>query len=146
VRTLGPAHAESAKDIGQEVFLQLARAPLFERFENGKRLRAYLATVTRNRAYDYLRREGRITPTAAMDELTELAIEAEAADAYASNALLGAIRAILSATDRDLLDRLLLGYSAPEVASQLEISDVAARVRIHRLRARIQTYIEERGS
>lgn len=143
LRSLGSSYRASAPDIAQEVFLQLARAPLFDRFQDGKRLRNYLATVTRSRAYDFLRREGRITPTAALDELSELAVETEAADAYESSALLRGIRASLSAADRDLLDRMLLGYSRPELAEQLGISEVAARVRVHRLRLRVQAYIDD---
>ncbi|HEX6913226.1 MAG TPA: hypothetical protein VF142_22635, partial [Longimicrobium sp.] len=87
---------------------------------------------------------GKIIPTDSMVELAEIAIQAEAADAYETSTLLRDIRAMLSIADRDLLDRVLLGYSSQELAQHLEISDVAARVRLHRLRSRIEEFLTSR--
>lgn len=137
--------ADNAEDVAQDAFLALMRTPLLERFANGARLRAYLGTAVRHRSYDLIRRERRLVPADELEELATASIEAELEEVYQADELLSRIRDSLSPADRNLLDRVLLGFSAQEIAEQVEITYVAARVRVYRLRERIQGYLDSTG-
>jgi RNA polymerase sigma factor (sigma-70 family) len=137
-RILGPTFAAQAQDIAQETFLQLWRAPVFDQFQNTAKLRGYLRTVAQNRAIDFLRTQGRTPPNISLGGDFYLDLKATADEYYAADELMRRLNRALNPSDRKLLDLVLLGYAAPEVAAHLEISDVAARVRLHRLRDRIR--------
>lgn len=140
-RALGIDHGASAHDILQETFAQLARAPVFSRFEDFARLRAYLSTVAVSRAYDLLRREGRTRTNVRIEAAIHEDIRQSAEDIYAASELLGRIHSRLSTSDRELLDQVLWGNGAPEIAERFGITPVTARVRLHRLRNRIGAII-----
>jgi RNA polymerase sigma factor (sigma-70 family) len=144
-RILGPDHGAMAPDVVQDVFTRFSRAPLFSRFSNGASLRAYLAKATRNRAYDVLRSTHLLEPLDEVEELFALAQQAEVEERLQADELLLAIRKGLKPADRDLLDRLLLGHSTQEIAADLGLDYVAARVRIHRLRKRIDGQLHQMG-
>ena len=96
-----------------------------------------MSTVAQSRAYDLLRKEGRARPDADIQTTIDHAISSYVEEVYLADDLLKRIRSELSPSDRELLDQVLWGNAAPEIAMRFAISVPTARVRLHRLRMRI---------
>jgi RNA polymerase sigma factor (sigma-70 family) len=145
-RALGSGHGFHAEDIAQETFMQLTHAPVLTRFESVPQLRAYACTIARHRAYDFLQREGRIRIDPDVEKLLGHEIQAHIDDLYAADELMHRIRAALSVGDRGLFDLVLAGYEGRALADRLGVSEVTARVRLHRLRRRVAAFLADGGA
>jgi RNA polymerase sigma-70 factor (ECF subfamily) len=120
-------HAEDARDLTQEVFLRVARAPA--RPEAPAERRAWVFHIARNLALNHAR-DGRRRPA-------EVALEVDPAG-RATQETAAAVQQALAALgdlDRDVfLLRESAGLSYDEIARACEISPDAVRSRLHRAR------------
>ena len=141
-RILGVEHGHAAEDVVQETWTQLARAPIFSRFATFAKLRSYAALVTQSRAYDQLRRSRRSSRDAEILALFEHEVRAYVEEVYAADEMLNHLRSNLRAGDQEILDEVLRGGGATEIARVLGISAATARVRLHRLRLRVRALLD----
>jgi RNA polymerase sigma-70 factor (ECF subfamily) len=98
--------------------------------------------ITRNEAF---RRMTRVPASTALDETAELtdACAADAIERIASQIDIGRALDKLSSDERKLIAlRYSHDYSQPEVARRLEIPEGTAKVRLHRVRKRLETLME----
>jgi RNA polymerase sigma-70 factor (ECF subfamily) len=98
--------------------------------------------ITRNEAY---RRMTRAPPSTTLDATAELsdAGASEALDRLASQIDIGRALDKLSSDERKLIAlRYSHDYSQPEVARRLDIPEGTAKVRLHRVRKRLETLME----
>ena len=128
-------HAETARDLTQDVFLRVTRAS--ESAPSGAEARPWLFTIARNLALDHQRRQRRdpfpVTTASAPASRT-----ASQDTAVAVNEALGS----LTALDRDVfLMRELGGLGYDEIAKVCELSPDAVRSRIHRARLQLREWL-----
>jgi len=100
--------------------------------------------ITRNEAF---RRMGRIPCEATLDATAELSDSwaSEAIDRIASRVDVGRALDQLSSDERMLVAlRYSHDYSQPEIARRLEIPEGTAKIRLHRVRKRLETLMETR--
>jgi RNA polymerase sigma-70 factor (ECF subfamily) len=98
--------------------------------------------ITRNEAF---RRMTRAPPASALDTTTELtdSSASEAIDRIAMQIDIGRAIERLSPDERKLIAlRYSHDYSQPEVARRLDIPEGTAKVRLHRVRKRLETLME----
>ena len=120
-------HAEDARDLTQEVFLRVARAPA--RPDEPAERRAWVFHIARNLALNHAR-DGRRRPVEVVLEVDPIARPTQEAGAAVQQAL-----AALADLDRDVfLLRESAGLSYDEIARACEISPDAVRSRLHRAR------------
>ena len=130
--------AADAEDLVQEVFWTAHRKIATLRDDEAGA--SWLTTIARNRAIDFLRREGRRRTAELSDELAskemDPQLKLEAAEA------LDAIRSLPEAYRETLLLRLVEGLTGPEIAELSGLTPGSVRVNLHRgmklLRAKLE--------
>jgi RNA polymerase sigma-70 factor (ECF subfamily) len=125
--------ADAARDLTQEVFLRVSRAPVPD--ADATRLRAWIFTIARNRALNHVRdRRPRMAAIAWP--------EAEPAVQELAAAIHQAIGA-LDDTDRDVfLLRETAGLSYGEIAAACELTVEAVRARLKRARQELRRALD----
>lgn len=134
---------ELAQDVSQDVLLRaLSGEP-----RQGRVLRAWLAAVTRNRSRTVLRDRRRLSARekeAARPEATPPARDPiEALEAH--HALTRAIHGLPAEAKAIVLLRYFEDLGFPDIADRLQITENAARVRLHRALAQLRSALERRG-
>jgi len=134
---------ELAQDVSQEVLLRaLSGEP-----RQGRVLRAWLAAVTRNRSRTVLRDRRRLSvreKEAARPEAAPPARDPiEALEAH--QALTLAIQGLPAEAKAIVLLRYFEDLGFPDIADRLDITENAARVRLHRALAQLRSALERRG-
>lgn len=130
-------HSETARDLTQEVFLRVTRAP--ERPDEPARGRAWVFSIARNLALNHLRDAGRKPP------LIVPVIEPGRHATQEVSAAVHQALAALNELDRDVfLLRESAGLSYDEIASTCEISPDAVRSRLHRARQALRETLGDR--
>src|SRR5262245_15061750 len=120
-------HAEDARDLTQEVFLRVARAPT--RPDEPAERRAWVFHIARNLALNHAR-DGRRRPVEVVLDVDPGGRATQETAAAVQQALAG-----LAELDRDVfLLRESAGLSYEEIARACEISPDAVRSRLHRAR------------
>src|SRR5438093_11532521 len=124
-------HAESARDLTQEVFLRVSRSPIPAAADGD--VRAWLFRIARNLALDYHRRRLRHPePSGLVDEATR-------SSSQDVNLAVNEALASLPALDRDVfLMREVAGLSYEAIAGACELTTDAVRSRIHRTRLQLR--------
>jgi len=121
-------HAETARDLTQDVFVRVTRTPVPA--TNDGELRAWLFSIARNLALDHHRRQQRAPEHAAPESRSasqDVVVEVNQA------------LAALPAVDRDVfLMREVAGLSYDEIASACSLTPDAVRSRIHRARLQLR--------
>jgi RNA polymerase sigma-70 factor, ECF subfamily len=111
------------EDLVQDVFLQaMQRLP---GLRDVNAFGAWLATIARNCAIDYLRRAPRTT------ELPET-LTAAGGDAGEALAIMAVIRSMPDAYRETLTLRLVEGMTGPEIAARTGLTEGSVRVNLHR--------------
>jgi RNA polymerase sigma-70 factor (ECF subfamily) len=139
VRAVG--HAETARDLTQDVFVRVSRSVIPAAPETA--LRGWLFQIARNLALDH-HRSGQRRPQA--EPLTDIAVRPASQD---TSAQVNEALASLAAVDRDVfLMREVAGLGYDEIATACGLTPDAVRSRIHRarlqLRDRLSSQIAER--
>ena len=120
-------HAEDARDLTQEVFLRVARAPA--RPDGPAERRAWVVRIARNLALNHAR-DGRRRPAEVVLDVDPGGRATQETTAVVQQALAG-----LTELDRDVfLLRESAGLSYEEIGRACEISSDAVRSRLHRAR------------
>jgi RNA polymerase sigma-70 factor (ECF subfamily) len=143
-----------ADDIVADVFISLPR--LIRNYQARGSLKAYLVAVTRNRVYEFFRRE-----RSDLHEDLTLKHEEEIAEASTQTSIsrhvdnkqdkeiytkIESAIARLSERDRLIITLTYLeGMSASSVAETLNLSPSAVRVSLHRARKRLRRVLEDEG-
>jgi len=126
--------AETARDLTQEVFLRVARAPVPDSTDIGRR--AWVFRIARNLALNHLR-DGRRRPV-----VVELAESARPATQDLTAALHQALAA-LPELERDVfLMRETAGLSYDEIAVACDLSIDAVRSKLHRARQQLRASLD----
>ena len=120
-------HAETARDLTQEVFLRVTRAAT--RPDEPDQSRAWVFSIARNLALNHIRDSGRKPVSVVM------AVEPGRRATQETGAVVQQALATLAELDRDVfLLRESAGLSYDEIATTCEISPDAVRSRLHRAR------------
>ena len=127
-------HAETARDLTQDVFVRVTRAS--ESAPSGPEARPWLFTIARNLALDHQRRQRR-------DSFPAVVHPPVAAPApQDTSAAVNQALAQLTALDRDVfLMRELGGLGYDEIPKVCELSPDAVRSRIHRARLQLREWL-----
>jgi RNA polymerase sigma-70 factor, ECF subfamily len=147
-RLVGQAEAE---DLAQTVFLKVAAS--WDCFEGKSSLSTWIYRIATNVALDRLR--SRTTRQKALPELERLAdadgavvgrLEPSAEQQAVRNQMCDCIHSMVDALPEDARTVLALadleGFSTEEIAVILDMSPGAAKIRLHRARARLRTAME----
>ena len=144
-RLVGDPHM--ASDVAQEALIRAWRA--LPNFRGDARLSTWLYRITVNTAWTHKTRSVRYR-AAPLDDYTEVAADLDARQPEVAGEILE-----LRGRLRQALDRLpdaqrevvvmkdIYGWSHAEIAESLTISVTAAKVRLHRARARLARDLEE---
>lgn len=137
-RLLSGNHQE-AREASHEVFVRLAKYCPFERIRSAEHLIGYLKASCYNVARDFYRQKSRyIQAPAEFFESHAGFVESQASIHDRVGNILDALLEALDPAERHLLRILIRGSSGREIAHELKISESSARIRIHRLRAKIR--------
>ena len=129
-------HAETARDLTQDVFLRVTRAS--ESAPSGPEARPWLFTIARNLALDHQRRQRREP----FPVSTQASAPASRTASQDTSVAVNQALAQLTALDRDVfLMRELGGLGYDEIAKVCELSPDAVRSRIHRARLQLREWL-----
>ena len=144
-RLVGDPHL--ASDVAQEALIRAWRA--LPKFRGDAQLSTWLYRITVNTAWTHQKRASRYRATP-IDEITEVAAPLDSAHPEVAGEIVE-----LRGRLREALDRLpdaqrevvvmkdIYGWSHAEIAEAMDISVTAAKVRLHRARARLARNLEE---
>ena len=142
MRRRSPSH-EDAEDVTQEVFEAAAAALAKARLEAEPPL-AWLYAVARRRLVDRLR-----TPSAQQapldEETTAAGVDEHAYAPAMVQALVEGLRSLEEGQRRVVVSKLFEGRSFAEIATELEVSEEACRMRFSRGLVRLRRQLEEKG-
>lgn len=137
-RLLGGAR-HAAEDASQEVFLRLLQYSKFQNLQEPDSFYRYLRTVCTNVTRDYLHRLSERKETGFVEEEVELlrsrlpkAGQELITEEYAQ------ILSGLEATDREMIEMAIRGYSLDEIADAAGLTYQNAGVRLHRIRRNLR--------
>lgn len=133
------SNREEAEDVVQEVFQDLEK--LLERVEHEEHLRNLIFRLAKNKCADAVTRIRRVTLS---DEIRSIAPEEADEEGIDPELLRRAIARLPKLEDRILLT-LSLDYRMPlrAIATVLEISEGACKMRRHRARQKLRTLLED---
>ncbi len=138
----GSFSGHDVEELTADVFITLWQNA--DKLENN-RLRPYLAVLARNQAIDRLRR---LHFTVPLDEITltsETDIAAEAEQKFLHEAVRSVIDG-MQETDRDILLRFYFYCEhLSQIATDLQLSETAAKTRLFRARKKLLAELRERG-
>jgi len=144
-RLVGDPHM--ASDVAQEALIRAWRA--LPRFRGDSRLSTWLYRITVNTAWTHKKRAGRNRATSIDDHL-DVAAPAGADHPEVAGEILELRGRLRSALDRlpdaqreVVVLKDIYGWSHSEIAESMGISVTAAKVRLHRARARLARDLEE---
>lgn len=139
-----------AEDAAQEAFRRIVRYCDFGEIPDGDAFLAYLRAVCRNTARDLLRQLAGVTALARLEEVDTQARGAEPDQTYSperqlrSEDLRRELLAVLDTEEQRLFHLLLSDQPLGEIAAELGLSYSNAGVRVHRLRAKLRKYMQDK--
>lgn len=129
-----------AEDIYQAVLTTLSDFSQ-ERMDEIENFNAYVSTMARNEAIRFRLKNKHLQVQVDADQADDYSDQFEGAKRVESNILLREIWMHLNSEERDLLQLMIFGYTANEMANRLGITHVSARQRISRLRLKLRELI-----
>lgn len=146
-RLVGDPHL--AADVSQETLIRAWRA--LPSFRGDAAFSTWLHRITVNTAWTHKRRS-RKHAAVSLDEVADVAAPYSADDPEVSGELLelrgrlnGALRTLPEAQRQVVVLKDVYDWSHAEIAEAMGISVTAAKVRLHRARARLARYLETSG-
>lgn len=132
-RVLGDEHL--AEDVVQDVFLRLAENFTKLSQKGSHKLRAWCVITGRNRAIDLLRRRRELPAEPEERQTSPDPVPEDAVTALDNARRLMELVAALPDRYAAPLRLLAQGYTCPEIAAALDLTEAAVRQRVHRGRA-----------
>lgn len=136
-------NAEDQEDLRQEIVFQLWRS--FDRFEGKSKFSTWMYRVAINTAITYLKKEKRRVDKEVLNDQITLALTDET-DQKESQ-LVHFYKAVqqLNKIEKALILLFIEGLSHKEIAENLGLTEVNARVKLNRTKKRIQKIIKDQG-
>lgn len=133
---------DAVEDVTQMVFIKMFRR--LSRLRDPGVFESWLFTLARNTSLDFIRRRSCRPSTVALDE--EVNQIADPANTNATSEILAALdRALsrLSPIDRSLVTQFVAGESYGSIAARAGLSLATVKVRLHRVRPFLRTWVGE---
>jgi len=130
-------HAETARDLAQDVFVRVAAADTLPPTDEGQR--AWVFHIARNIAIDHHRRQR-------LRQAQPITVEPVAGGGSSADTALIVNQALAALDDlaRDVfLMREMAGLSYAEIAEACKLTPDAVRSRIHRARLELRNYLQQ---
>jgi RNA polymerase sigma-70 factor (ECF subfamily) len=133
---------DAVEDVTQMVFIKMFRR--LNRLRDPMVFESWLFTLARNTSLDFIRRRSCRPSTVTLDE--EVNQIADPSDSNASSEILAALdRALtrLNPVDRTLVAQFVAGETYGEIAAHAGLSLATVKVRLHRVRPFLRTWVGE---
>ena len=133
---------DAVEDVTQMVFIKMFRR--LNRLRDPAVFESWLFTLARNTSLDFIRRRSCRPSTVTIDD--EIHQIADPSDAQATGEILAALdRALtrLTPIDRTLVSQFVAGESYGTIAAQAGLSLATVKVRLHRVRPFLRTWVGE---
>lgn len=133
---------DAVEDVTQMVFIKMFRR--LSRLRDPAVFESWLFTLARNTSLDFIRRRSCRPSTVALDD--EVNQIADPSNINATSEILAALdRALsrLSPIDRSLVTQFVAGESYGSIAAQAGLSLATVKVRLHRVRPFLRTWVGE---
>lgn len=127
-----------AEDCVHEAFLSMIEHWDQVGFPRDPRTKAFAIIITRNKAYDYLRRQGRTIPL-------EFLQTATAPDPFPDGTLEAAMSRLPASQKDLLLMKYYIGYSVKEISELLGVNYHTVKKHLHLARKALKIAMEEEG-
>lgn len=135
--------ADDRNDLVQEIVLQLWHS--FERFQGNSQFSTWMYRVALNTALTYFKKEKKKADQFTFLDNIDKAEEEDAEDKEIQLSLFYRAVQELNKVEKALIFLFLEGQSHKEIAANLGISEVNARVKLNRTKEKIQTIIKKYG-
>lgn len=133
---------DAIDDVTQTVFIKMFRR--LNRLRDPAVFESWLFTLARNTSLDFIRRRRcRPTTVGLDDEVNQIADPSNHGAATEILAALDRALARLSPIDRTLVTQFVSGESYGEIAAQVGLSLATVKVRLHRVRPFLRTWVGE---
>lgn len=133
---------DAVEDVTQMVFIKMFRR--LNRLRDPAVFESWLFTLARNTSLDFIRRRSCRPSTVTLDD--EMNQIADPSDSNATSEILSALeRALtrLAPIDRTLVSQFVAGESYGAIAAQAGLSLATVKVRLHRVRPFLRTWVGE---
>lgn len=133
---------EAVEDVTQMIFIKMFRR--LSRLREPAVFESWLFTLARNTALDFIRRRNCRPVTVGLDEQVDQV--ADPGNAGATTEILAALDwalARLSPIDRSLVSQFVAGESYGAIATRTGLSLASVKVRLHRVRPFLRTWVGE---
>lgn len=134
---------DDRNDLVQEIVLQLWHS--FERFQGNSQFSTWMYRVALNTALTYFKKEKKKADQFTFLDNIDKAEEEDAEDKEIQLSLFYRAVQELNKVEKALIFLFLEGQSHKEIAANLGISEVNARVKLNRTKEKIQTIIKKYG-
>ncbi len=134
---------DDRNDLVQEIVLQLWHS--FERFQGNSQFSTWMYRVALNTALTYFKKEKKKADQFTFIDNIDKAEEEDAEDKEIQLSLFYRAVQELNKVEKALIFLFLEGQSHKEIAVNLGISEVNARVKLNRTKEKIQTIIKKYG-
>lgn len=134
---------QDRQDLEQEIIFQLWRS--YEKFGGKSKFSTWMYRVALNTAITYFKKEKRRVDKDAISE--RLDVRAEEVDMSKESQLAHFYKAVqqLNKIEKAIILLFIEGHSHKEIAANLGLSDVNARVKLNRTKKKIQRIIKDQG-
>ena len=133
---------DDREDLYQEIVFQLWKS--YQKFEGKSQFSTWLYRVSLNTALTFLKNENRKPDNAFLHENLELAVEETQQKEIQIDFLYKAVHE-LNPVEKALIFLFLEGQSHKEIATNLGITEVNARVKLNRTKEKLQQIIKNYG-
>jgi len=135
--------AEEQRDLFQEIVLQLWKA--YPTFKGKAKFTTWMYRVSLNTALIYFKKDNRKVDKTPLDENIDIADVSDSADKEEKLAYLYTAVQELNVIEKALVFLFLENQSHREIAENLGISEVNARVKLNRTKEKLQFIIKKNG-
>ncbi|MGV0756328.1 RNA polymerase sigma factor [Empedobacter brevis] len=136
-------NSENQNDLIQEIVLQLWKS--FERFEGNSQFSTWMYRVSLNTALTYFKKEKKKEERHTFIENLDRVDEVDSGEKETQLELFYKAVHELNKVEKALIFLFLEGQSHKEIASNLGITEVNARVKLNRTKEKIQNIIKKYG-
>ncbi|MGU9939577.1 RNA polymerase sigma factor [Empedobacter brevis] len=136
-------NSENQNDLIQEIVLQLWKS--FERFEGNSQFSTWMYRVSLNTALTYFKKEKKKEERHTFIENLDQVDEVDSGEKETQLELFYKAVHELNKVEKALIFLFLEGQSHKEIASNLGITEVNARVKLNRTKEKIQNIIKKYG-